>query len=606
MNSRIIPRLLVLGLIVSSFGWALMGPAAQAQSSHVPQWSQEAVWYQIFPERFRNADTTNDPTAERINAPDGWEISPWTGDWYQRAQWEQRTGPTFRDFVFDRRYGGDLQGVINKLDYIENLGVTAIYFNPVFDAVTLHKYDASYYHHIDRFFGPNPEKDTRMMKREDPGDPSTWKWTTADSLFLKLIEEAHKRDLKVVIDGVFNHTGQDFWAFRDLQANQRDSDYKEWYDVISFDDPATPDTNEFDFHGWWGYKGLPEFQEKDGTLIKPVREHIFDITRRWMDPNGDGDPSDGVDGWRLDVAEEVGKKFWRQWHELVREINPDAYTVAEIWTPNAVNYVNEEMFTASMNYRFAYPVMDFMIDREISAAQFDDSLRAVRDDYSWDVNLAMQNLMAGHDTPRLASMVVNPGREYDRQGSPADGFKVRKPNRQEREVQKLIALFQFTYVGSPMYFYGTETGMWGADDPHDRKPMVWDDMEYKDEINHPFGKERPRDEVAFNEELHSWYRQLAGIRNANEVLQTGRIETLVAPEGRDVYAFARYKEELKPAVIILNREDSKQTVSIEGDLPGAVVSSFKDRISGREFKVNDSQSFEVALPARSGVILLGR
>ena len=270
-----------------------IGIPGELHAQHVPYWAKGAVWYQIFPERFNNANTANDPTAERIGAPDNWEITSWTSDWYQRTEWEQRMGPQFRDFVFTRRYGGDLQGVIDKLDYLDDLGITAIYFNPVFDAVTLHKYDASMYRHIDRFFGPDPEGDTAIMQQEDPADPSTWQWTSADSLFLQLIEKAHAQNIKIVIDGVFNHTGHDFWAFRELKEKQQQARTKNWYDVISFDDPATPDTSEFDFHGWWGYKGLPEFKEVDGNLVEPVKEHIFAISRRWMDPNGDGDPSDG-------------------------------------------------------------------------------------------------------------------------------------------------------------------------------------------------------------------------------------------------------------------------------------------------------------------------
>jgi cyclomaltodextrinase / maltogenic alpha-amylase / neopullulanase len=227
------PQLIVLCLVFF-FSVQFAGPASGQTGSNVPEWSAGLVWYQIFPERFHNGDPSNDPVKARINAPDGWEITPWTGDWYQRAAWEQRIGSGFRDFVFTRRYGGDLQGVIDKLDYLHDLGITAIYFNPIFDAVSLHKYDASYYHHIDRHFGPDPQGDLAIMQQEDPADPATWQWTSADRLFLNLLEEAKKRNIRVIIDGVWNHTGRDFWAFRDIRENGEQSAYREWYKITGF------------------------------------------------------------------------------------------------------------------------------------------------------------------------------------------------------------------------------------------------------------------------------------------------------------------------------------------------------------------------------------
>ncbi|WP_272481677.1 alpha-amylase family glycosyl hydrolase [Rhodothermus marinus] len=242
-------RLLLLTLLL--IGCALERPSGP----QVPDWAADAVWYQIFPERFWNGDPTNDPTRELLEyppalpeAPPSWRISPWTGDWYARDDWEREMGDDFYESyaVFHRRYGGDLQGVIDRLDYLQELGITAIYFNPVFYARSLHKYDGNTYHHIDPYFGPDPEGDLALMAQETE-DPNTWHWTAADSLFLRLIREAHARGIRVIIDGVFNHTGRDFFAFADLRRRQQDSPYKDWYIVYSFDDPATPDTNEFDY-----------------------------------------------------------------------------------------------------------------------------------------------------------------------------------------------------------------------------------------------------------------------------------------------------------------------------------------------------------------------
>lgn len=569
-----------------------------------PEWAKKVIWYQIFPERFNNGDPSNDPTAKRVagdhELPHHWEISPWTGDWYERAEWEKELGPNFRDGVFFRRYGGDIQGIIDKLDYLQELGIGAIYLNPVFDAVSLHKYDTSHYHHIDRFFGPDPEGDAAIMEREDPADPSTWQWTSADKLFLKLVEEIHKREMRIIIDGVFNHTGTDFWAFNDLEENQQYSRFKEWYDVITFEDPDAPDPTEFDYNGWWGIKDLPELKEEDGNLVEPVRNHIANITRRWMAP--DGDPERGVDGWRLDVPEEVGTPFWKEWCSLVRSINPEAYIVGEIWDDKAAQYLNGELFTAVMNYQFAKAVQDFMIDREISAVDFANYLDHVRNTFPDEANYVVQNLMDSHDTPRVASMVLNPGREYDKEGTPEEGFNVRKPNEHERKVQGLIAMMQFTYIGAPMIFYGTEAGMWGADDPDDRKPMVWPEKTYEVERTHPMGEERPADDNQFDQELYNWYKKLADIRNDHEVLQTGKFERLVVDSNKNIYGFVRFVSEDEFLFIVLNRSDYGQHVEIPLSRFRPNESYMTDLINGGNVAIENG-IIKLHMDAVSGIIL---
>lgn len=552
-------------IFIAFFSWSFLNSCNEVSTSEVkeynaPEWARGIVWYQIFPERFRDGDPSNQPNRERARGPDGWHPTEWTQDWYKRDEWEKNASDDFYAVVRERRYGGDLQGVIDKLDYLKELGVEGIYFNPIFDAQSMHKYDASYYHHIDRNFGPDPEGDVAQFNAEDPGNPSTWEWTEGDKLFLELIREAHKRDIKVVIDGVWNHTGTEFWAFQDLIKNQEQSPYKDWYVVTAFDDPETPE-NEFDYEGWWGFKGLPVFREENGGLVKPVRDHIFAVTKRWMDPNGDGDPSDGVDGWRLDVAEEVGKEFWKEWHSLVHEINPNAITVAEIWTDAAKEYINPEMFTTVMNYRFAYAAKDLLIDDKISTDEFVNRLEQVAEDYPVEAGHVLQNLMDSHDTARLASFTVNRGIEYEGESHPRDGFKVRKPVAAERELQKLVALFQFTWKGAPMIYYGTESGMWGADDPDDRKPMVWEDKEYEKERHHPYGEERPADDNNFDEDLFSYYKKLAELRKTELPLKLGEAEIVYHdPENKLVLFSRSYNNE--KIWVILNRSNSTQSFDL--------------------------------------------
>src|SRR6266403_6378494 len=173
------PTLLVLALSSSAFPAEITGS---------PPWATEAVFYQIFPERFRNGDPNNDPTRDSLEQPvaagPSWKISPSTADCYARDEWEKELGPDFyRDGVFERRYGGDLKGVLDKLDYLKDLGINAIYFNPLFYSRSLHKYDGNSYHHIDPFFGPDPKGDFTLIDRET-SDPKSWKWTAADKLFL--------------------------------------------------------------------------------------------------------------------------------------------------------------------------------------------------------------------------------------------------------------------------------------------------------------------------------------------------------------------------------------------------------------------------------------
>ncbi|MFZ4588566.1 MAG: alpha-amylase family glycosyl hydrolase, partial [Terrimicrobiaceae bacterium] len=183
-------------------------PTPSAPPANPKLWQEEAVWYQIFPERFRNGDTSNDPIREHLDArdwaPPSWKLMPWGSDWYSRADWEKERAENFYWTVSERRYGGDLQGIIDKLDYIRDLGATALYLNPVFASRSHHKYDTDAFHHIEPTFGPDPAGDRAIILAETE-DPATWQWTAADKLFLKLLQEARARGLRVIIDGVFNH-----------------------------------------------------------------------------------------------------------------------------------------------------------------------------------------------------------------------------------------------------------------------------------------------------------------------------------------------------------------------------------------------------------------
>ena len=564
--------------------------AADAPSINysVPEWSKHVVWYQIFPERFCNGDYGNDPQFHDIfgswphDTTSAWHLSNWTGDWYALEKWEN-DGQGFFHHVQRRRYGGDIQGIIDKLDYLQDLGITAIYLNPMFESPSLHKYDASTYHHIDDNFGPDPFGDRERITHETPDDPSTWVMTSADSLFFVLVRDCHQRNIKVIIDGVWNHVGMTFWAFRDVVKNQQNSRFKDWFIIKSWDDPATPG-NEFDYKGWWDVRELPEFAEDSTGFAPALWDYISHSVSKWMDPNHDGDPSDGIDGWRLDVAAEVGFPFWRKFRNLVRTLNPESYLTGEIWFDDNIDkWLQGDVFDAVMNYRFASSCVRFFIDdapdRKLSPTAFDAGLREVRNEYPEQVNYAVQNLLDSHDTDRLASMIINNNRDYGWHHKVEENpnYQVRKPTPAERQIQKLIVLMQMTYVGAPMIYYGDEAGMWGASDPDERKPMLWPDMQYAPEASHPLGLERPVDENRFDMDLYNYYKKLVHIRDDHQALQTGTFTTLLTDDQHELYAFARQNDSEK-IIVVLNNSSAPQTVQL--DLTGVTG---EDLLTGGRF-----------------------
>jgi len=577
--------------------------ASEIKNEKNVDWAKGMVWYQLFPERFYNGDPGNDPSYKDVqgveNMPE-WQVQPWTVDWYKLQPWEAQRSDKFYESVFFRMCGGDLQGVIDKLDYLQDLGIEGVYFNPLFESPSLHKYNGDSYHHIDDNFGPDPAGDKAdLAKANETDDPKTWIWTSADSLFLELIQEMHRRDMRIVIDGVFNHLGDWSFAFKDVKKNQQKSIYKDWFDIEAWDDPATPQ-NEFKYKGWWGVQTLPELAEDSLGLVSGPREYVFASTQRWMDPNGDGDPSDGIDGWRLDVAEEVALPFWLEWNALVKSINSGAITVAEIWN-DASEWIKSGAFDGTMNYQFSMAVQAFFIHQQktIDNKTFAQKLQKLNNNYGPETSQILWNLMDSHDTDRLASMIVNPDRDYDRKAGPRDfpDYQVRKPNEQEYQVLKQIAAFQMTYSGAPMIYYGTEAGMWGGDDPDDRKPMLWPDMVYENEAHHPLeGKKRPDDLNKFDSDLYQFYAKLIQIRRENPVLQTGSIQIPDQTGNHSVMLFKR-QDSKTAAFLLFNKSNQTETVKI--DLAG----EYQDAWTGQIIEAETSAQ-SISIPARGFRILL--
>ncbi len=594
---------------------------SEEKLAHMPEWAKDAIWYQIMVERFRDGDPTNQPSLRTIEGswphdkPSTWQPSVWTSDWYALADWELDSGKPFYETVHMRRYGGDLQGVIDKLDYLSDLGITAIYFNPLNNSPSMHKYDPSYYHHIDVNFGPDPDGDLALIATEDPANPDTWVWTSADKLFLELIQEARQREIRIIMDFSWNHTGSEFWAWQDVLQNQLDSPFRYWYEIESFDDPEAG--TSFSYSGWAGVPELPEFkkigagdwvhgQPVPGDLHPEVKEHIFAVTRRWLDPHGNGDLSAGVDGFRLDVAELIPMGFWRDYRAFVRSINPEAYMVAELWWDDWPDvlldpspWLDANVFDAAMNYRWFVPTRSWFAGTEIPIRYPSEVVAYIDSVHQYNPTTwqGLMNTAATHDTPRNLTSLFNKT-QYKYRALPAQNpdYKIHKPDEKTYQDLKQLLLFQFTFKGAPHIWMGEELGMWAADDPDTRKPLWWPDLEFEDEVSHPLGKERPRDTVAMNEEIFSYYQSLISIRREFRSLSRGDLDFFLIDDDRQLLGFSRSYENEK-VYVLFNNSDTEQQITFDEEF-GTLI-----QLIGAEPSYSESEnSVSITVAANSGAL----
>lgn len=440
-----------------------------------PAWVKDAIFYQIFPERFANGDKSNDPE----------NVLPWGGK-------PER----------DNFFGGDLQGVIDHLDYLSELGITAIYFTPIFEATTNHKYDTEDYMRIDPHFG----------------DADTLK---------KLVKQCHKRGIRVLLDAVFNHSGRTFKPFVDLQKNGEQSKYKDWFYIRSFPIEVVdgiPSYETFSFE---------PLMPKLNTENPEVKEYLLNVAEYWI-------KEIGVDGWRLDVANEVDHEFWREFRHTVKKVNPDAYILGEVWN-DASPWLQGDQFDAAMNYPFTNAVVDFFIKDEIDAYHFANSIGRQLSRYSLQATEVAFNLLDSHDTPRLLTL-----------------------SKGDKRKMKLAALFQFTYIGTPCIYYGDEIGMDGEHDPGCRKCMEWDESKQ-------------------DRELFTYYQHLIELRKSHPALRTGSIHFLEAEQDGKKLAYAR-KDENETIVILTSTSEDPESFAVQVD--GA---SYLDLLSGNEWPVTNGK-----------------
>lgn len=534
-----------------------------------PKWAREAIWYQIFTERFRNGNSNNDPTLKTCdNAlidpfPTDWRITPWGFNWYKRESWASKLKLDFYRTIQMRRYGGDLDGVIEKIDYLKELGITAVYFNPLNDSPSLHKYDVRHYHHIDVTFGDDPEGDMKMIALENHLDPTTWQITSADKKFLKLIEMFHENDIRVIVDFSFNHTGNNFWAFKDVLENPETSPFKDWYYIDVVTDPKTGKI-DVKYRGWMGIINLPELKKVDevnrrpgfpyeGNLHPKVKKHIFDITKRWMDPYGNGDISKGIDGMRLDVAEHVPLGFWRDFRRYTRSMNPDFYLVGECWWEewpdklmNPKPWLKGDVFDAVMHYQWYKLARGFFAEPndKVELPEFSQRLTNMFSSFPKYTQQAMMNLASSHDSPRVLSAFFNVNK-YKFHCKPQEdkNYRTDLPGDMTYHRVRLFLLHQFTFVGAPHIWNGDEMGMTGADDPDNRKPLVWPDITFDMETQSEYSDYQYEYQPAFDNDMFEYYKSLIRLRKSNLVLTYGDFEMKDISSNQTILAYTRKNEE---------------------------------------------------------------
>jgi glycosidase len=495
-SSKILLTTFMIQILMLQTGTALQHE--QRVETFVPAWVKDAIFYQIFPERFANGDTKNDPP----------NVEPWGGT------------PKTKNY-----FGGDLRGIIDHLDYISALGVNCLYLNPIFWSNSNHKYHTKDYLKIDPHFGTEED-------------------------FKNLVDACHKRGIRIILDGVFNHTGVDFFAFEDIKKHGKKSKYVKWYNIYSF--PVNP-PDKPNYECWWNLGDLPKLM----THNPEVRAHLFKVTEHWMKL--------GIDGWRLDVPNEIPHPFWVEWRKLVKKINPEAYIVGEIWD-DASPWLKGDQFDAVMNYRFRNAAIDFFVHRKTTAAQFDSTLAKVRSDYTFDVNLALQNLVGSHDTERLLTLCKN-----------------------DKQTMKLVWLFQMTYVGAPMVYYGDEVGMTGGKDPGCRGTMIWDEFKQ-------------------DHDLLSSMKHLISMRNRFAVLRQGSFERFLVDDELGLYGFARLSADGKSiAVVVLNNGKETRTIDLRST---KWFSAFTWAQAYPEDVSMDMRptgfTGTVTVPQKSGLVLIGK
>lgn len=483
------------------------------QEVTTPDWVKHAVFYQVFPDRFAKS--------ERVAKPNGLEA------------WD--APPTNHGYK-----GGDLRGLAERLDHLEGLGITAIYLNPVFQSASNHRYHTHDYFRVDPMLG-------------------------GDDALRELLDAAHARGMRVILDGVFNHASRGFFQFNDLLENGPASVYRDWWHVKGFPLGAYGEGDgQLRYSAWWGIPALPKFN----TELPAVREFLWSVGEHWL--------RFGIDGWRLDVPNEIDDDaFWREFRRRCLAVNPDAYIVGEIWT-DAERWLQGDQFDAVMNYPLGKAIMGLAgrrVNQEevarcgyhhiphLGAQAAAAAITRELERHPSAITQAQLNLLGSHDTPRLATIL----------GEDASAIE-------------LATLLQFTLPGAPCVYYGDEIGLSGGHDPACRAGMPWDQPERWDgaRLEH--------------------HRQLIALRRAHEALRTGSVSFLPEQDGvlvmRRRVTGAEAAAEAQQFLVMVNPQEREAVVELPAAQPGQLPRS----LFGEGKVAADGERLRYRLPPRSGAV----
>ncbi|BAQ65640.1 glycoside hydrolase family 13 protein [Geminocystis sp. NIES-3709] len=442
---------------------------------NTPDWVKDAIFYQIFPDRFAKG-----------NPP-----YPYNNYWQSSNLESWETIPTPQKYK-----GGNFWGIIEKLDYLQDLGINAIYFTPIFQSTCNHRYHTHDYYQIDPLLGGNHS-------------------------FKEFLKQAHQRDIKVVLDGVFNHVGRGFFFFNDILENGPNSPWLDWFNIKGWPLSAYDGFFPANYESWIDNRALPQFNHRNPQ----VREYIMQVAEYWL--------HQGIDGWRLDVPNEVKEEgFWQEFRTRVKAINPNAYIVGEIWT-DARQWLDGSQFDGVMNYLFTGATMAFCggdrILKEyvekppydpypaINAQQYQKKIEYLLSLYDWEITLTQLNLLASHDTARLLTIAGN-----------------------DIKTVELCTLLLFTFPGAPSIYYGDELGLQGGLDPDSRRSFP----EFQEG----------------NQHLWNYHKKLIKLRHQYPALRRGKYQVLKAQE--NIYIFSRELDKEK-IIIAINIGNKSQEITLE-------------------------------------------
>jgi len=561
-----------------------------------PLWSRSAIMYQIYVDRFCNGDPYNSVKSYEYTYL-GVKVS-------QKKNWnEAPAAEDIRNF-----YGGDLQGVINKLPYLKSLGIEAIYFNPIFVSPSNHKYDIQDYDHIDPHIGKIVEDGGRLLTRSETTNEnaSMYKIRTtsqknleaSDMLFKELVEKAHSMGIKVILDGVYNHCGAfNKWLDKEKLYEKdgkslgaywsKESPYKDYFVWKNDSDDAWPENDSYD--GWWGFANHPKLNYENSPALT---EAIMTSAKKWVSAPYN------ADGWRIDVAADLGQseefnhKFWAMFRQNIKNANPNAIILAEHYG-DAAPWLDGKQWDTIMNYdAFMDPVSYFFTGMEKHSDSFSQQLYNNGGAFANTMVQKMarlprqalftsMNQLSNHDHSRFLTRTNMTAGRVNTKGSGSAAENINK------DVFKEAVLMQFTWVGSPTLYYGDEAGVVGWTDPDNRRTYPW-------------GSE--------DRELIEYHKQVIALRKAYNVLKTG--STMFLNEGSGIISYGRFDDNNR-IIVIFNNTDTENEIIIPVWRTGVedntvfkeVFSSLKgSRLEEKYHKVKNG-SFAVKIAGRNGLVL---